>query len=64
MEPWQEEDLRQLRMDRRKAALPRCHCCEKPIESGQFLDLEPFGIGSVVCEACVEENTHETWEIM
>ena len=58
MEPWQEEDLRQLRLDQRRAALPRCYCCDRIIDS-EFLDLTPFGIRAMACEECVGDNTHE-----
>ena len=64
MEPWQEEDLRQLRVDRRRAALTRCHCCDKAMDDGAYLDLEPFGLSGIVCEECVGDNTHEVTELM
>lgn len=64
MEPWQQEVLIQLRTDRRRNLRPRCHCCDEPILSEQLLDLEPFGLQTMVCEDCVAENMRCTTEIL
>lgn len=64
MEPWQQEALRQLQADRRRRLRPQCHCCDRPIDTERFLDLEPFGIGAMVCEECVEENMHDLVTIL
>ena len=64
MEPWQQEALHQLQIDRRREERPRCHRCEEPILSEQYLDLEPFGIGAMVCEECVAENMRFTADIV
>lgn len=55
MEPWQEEDLRQLRLAARRARLPRCACCDEHIPTERFLDLSPFGLNAVACENCLED---------
>ncbi len=57
MEPWQEEDLRQLRQTARRLRLPRCACCDEPLPSETYLDLAPFGLSGVACEECVEMHT-------
>lgn len=64
MEPWQQEALRQLQTDRRREDRPRCHCCEEPILSEQFLDLEIFGLQARVCEDCVADNMRFTADIL
>lgn len=64
MEPWQQEMLRQLRLDRRRAMRPRCRCCSRPILSEQYLDLEPFGLQAMVCEECVAANLRYTADIL
>ena len=57
MEPWQEEDLRQLRLAARRLRLPRCACCDEPVATEVFLDLTPFGLQGVACERCVGVHT-------
>ena len=55
MEVWQEEEMRQLRLERQRAMLPRCVCCGQPVVSERYLDLEAFGLKGVGCERCVEK---------
>ena len=52
------EEGRQLRWDRRVARRRRCVCCEEPVRSEVYLDLEPFGVKGVVCEGCRERYTY------
>ena len=54
MEPWQEEDLRQLRLAARLQKRPRCACCDERIPTERCLNLAPFGLNAVACENCVE----------
>ncbi len=56
MEPWQQEELRQLRYTARKMRMPRCACCGGHIFTEQYLDLAPFGLKGFACESCVEAN--------
>ena len=42
---------------------PRCERCEKPILSETYLDLSPFGLNGLVCERCVNANTHATCDL-
>lgn len=51
--PWQEEEMRLLRQERR--SLPRCICCGEPVVSERYLVLEDFGIRGVGCERCVDK---------
>ena len=64
MEPWQQEALLQLQTDRRRNLRPRCHCCDEPILSERFLDLEAFGLQAMVCEDCVSANMRCTADIL
>lgn len=64
MEPWQQEVLHQLQIDRRREERPRCYCCEEPILSERFLDLDAMGIEAKVCEECVAENMRFTADIV
>lgn len=54
MEPWQEEELRQMRQDRRP--LPRCVCCAETVVTEKYLDLSAFGLKALACQRCVEGN--------
>jgi ribosomal protein L34E len=60
MEPWQQEQLWQLQLERQAQKQPRCHCCEKPIQTDLYLDLSPFGLQALACERCVEEHMRAT----
>lgn len=53
MEPWQEEELRLLRLER----LPhsRCVCCGEII-TAEYLDLTAFGLKGYGCQGCVDGN--------
>ena len=64
MEPWLQEELRQIHLAARRARLPRCACCGEPIPTERFLDLRPFGLGAVACETCVEENFSYTEDLL
>lgn len=55
MEPWQEEELRQVGIARRRRKI--CVCCEEVIYTERCLDLTAFGGTGLVCERCVERNT-------
>lgn len=56
--------LQDIAQARREAHLPKCACCEKPILSETYLDIEPFGLSGYICESCVSDHTHSTenWE--
>ena len=54
MEPWQQEALHRLQLERKPR--PLCRCCGEPIETELCLDLEPFGIRAVACEDCVNRQ--------
>lgn len=56
--------LLDMEQARREDRLPKCVCCEAPILSETYLDLEPFGLSGYVCEGCVSDNTHsaDNWE--
>lgn len=56
MEPWQLEQLRQIRLAARRARFPRCACCDEPVPTERFLDLRVFGLNAVACETCVEDS--------
>lgn len=60
MEPWQEERLQQLLLDKKKKLRPGCHCCGEPVDTELFLDLGPFGIRAYGCENCVRIHMHST----
>ena len=55
MEPWVEEEMRQMRLERERDKLPRCVCCNQPVVSERYLELEGFGLKGVGCEGCVEK---------
>ena len=55
MEPWVEEELHQMRLERERARLRRCVCCGEAVMSERYLDLEGFGLKGVGCERCVEK---------
>lgn len=59
MEPWQQEELRQLRMARRDSYRPRCQCCGQTVQTELQLDLSPFGLSAVACEGCVRKHMRE-----
>ena len=42
---------------------PCCACCSKHILGETYLDLSPFGLNGVACEACVENNTATTADL-
>ena len=56
MEPWQEEERRQAMARRSLQLLPRCVCCQEPVVTERYLDLQAFGLAEVACEKCAEEN--------
>ena len=56
MEPWMQEELRQIQLAARRARLPRCACCGEPIPTERFLDLSGFGLHALACETCVEDS--------
>lgn len=60
MEPWQQEQLWQLQLERHAQNRQQCHCCDRPIQTELYLDLSPFGLESLACESCVEKNLHTT----
>ena len=64
MEPWLQEELRQIHMAARRARLPRCACCGEPVGTERFLDLRGFGLQALACETCVEENFRYTEELI
>lgn len=53
--PWQEEEMRQLGLERERAKRPRCVCCGEAVMSERYLDLEDFGLKGAGCERCVEK---------
>lgn len=53
MEPWQQQAQHAFHQERLQQRLPRCQCCERPVTTEFYLDLEPFGIRAVACEQCV-----------
>lgn len=53
MEPWQQEALHRQRLEARPR--PLCRCCGLPVNTEQYLELEPFGIRAVACEECVNK---------
>lgn len=57
MEPWVEEMRRQNALEALQKRFPACICCDEPIRTERYLDLEAFGIRGYVCEDCMEENT-------
>ena len=64
MEPWQEEDLRQLRLAARRVRLPRCVCCDEHLPTERFLPLADFGFFGVVCENCVRDHWEYTPDLL
>ena len=64
MEPWVQEELRQIQLAARRARLPRCACCDEPIPTERFLDLRGFGLRALACETCVEENLGFTDDLL
>ena len=63
MEPWMEEEQRQARWHSRLSRLPRCACCDEPIATERYLNLNAFGIAAAACETCVEQN-FGAWEAL
>lgn len=57
MEPWEAEEQRQLRWQRRISRLPKCVCCGDPILTEKYLDLTAFGLKDYACEECLDANT-------
>ncbi len=60
MEPWVEEQMRQMGLERERDKLPRCVCCGEPVVSERYLDLDSFGLKGVGCEGCVEKAMEYT----
>ena len=60
MEPWQQEQLWQLQLERHAQNRQRCQCCDRPIQTELYLDLSPFGLQALACERCVEEHMRAT----
>ena len=56
MEPWLQEEMRQLGYTARRLGRPRCVCCEEHIWSERYLDLAAFGLRGFACERCLEAN--------
>lgn len=59
MEPWEEEVQRMRQWERARERLPRCFCCEEPVTSEQYLQLEIFGTDTCVCARCIRNNLRE-----
>ncbi len=55
---WQEEMLLQQRRQRNRLW---CQCCEEPVETEMYLDLEPFGIHAVACQRCIAANLYSAY---
>ena len=60
MEPWVEEEMRQLRLERARGRMMRCVCCGEAVDTERFLNLERFGLKAVGCERCVEKEMEFT----
>ena len=60
MEPWEEELGWQRQWQRRQSRRPRCHCCERPITTDRYMDLEAFGLNARICEECAIGCFRET----
>lgn len=58
-DPAAQEAANALSYTARVMRLPRCQCCDSPITTEQYLDLEPFGVKALACESCVK--THSRW---
>lgn len=56
MEPWEQEQLRQLQFTARRMKMPRCQCCDGRIWTERYLELAPFGLQGYACARCVEAN--------
>lgn len=39
---------------------PRCVCCDEPVTTELYLDLEPFGLKGIACERCRDRNSRWT----
>lgn len=58
MEPWQQEELRQLAYTARMLRRPLCQCCGRRIWTDTYLKLD----GICYCQQCVDDNTGDTAE--
>lgn len=63
-DPAVQEAANALAYTARVLRLPRCIACGSPILTEKYLDLEPFGIKGLGCEACMDKHSHWTdqWE--
>lgn len=59
-DPICQEAARSLAYTARVMRRPRCVCCDLPITTEQYLDLEPFGLKGLACDRCRDDHSHWT----
>ena len=42
---------------------PCCEICGEHLETDEYLDLTPLGITGVLCEDCMNDNKHSTYDL-
>lgn len=62
-DPAYMEDVRDFKHTARVMRRPCCEICGEHLTTDEYLDLSPVGINGVMCEACMNENRHSTYDL-
>lgn len=62
-DPIAQERARDMAHTARIMRRPCCECCGEHLETDEYLDLTPLGITGVLCEDCMNDNKHSTYDL-
>lgn len=59
-DPALQQEAWERKWERRLCRRPECLGCGAPVVTEEYLDLQPFGLGGILCGRCRDRNSHLT----